>query len=146
MELRKQDASTSFGLTARYSKNAEASRKAISQIKAKATKAIDAAKDEFAKTTEAKGIKGEFCITDIIAKTKDDFVVRFFIKETDKKLFSDQFTINTERDLIKKKERGVRTVDQKSKNKSNHNLQEHTTNKFQESYDKNEQKSLAQSE
>ncbi len=140
MEIRKHDHSTSFGLIARYSQKADASRIGIYKIKMKATKAIDDAKDQFARITEEKNIKGDFCITDIIAKSKDDFTIKFFIKENDKKAFFDQFTFNTERDLIKKLPKNERDHKQKMKNKSNFNLQENLVNRFQASYNANEEK------
>jgi len=141
MEIRKYDGATSFGLTPRYSQKGDIARIAVAKIKPKATRAIDAAKDEFAKLTDE--IKGDFCITDIITKTKDDFTVRFFIKEGDKPAFSDQFSFNTERDLIKKLGKPERDHKQKMKNKSNFNLQENLVGKFQSSYDANEEKLIA---
>lgn len=137
MEIRKYNDSTAFGLTAKYSKEGDVARKAMADINPIATKAIDAGKAKFANITQSKGIKGEFCITDIIAQAKDNFLVKFFVKEGEKPTFSDEITINFEKDSMKK--RDAMFGKQKPNKKSPHILMENITTKFMESYNKNKQ-------
>lgn len=134
MEIQKYDMMTSFGLTGRYSQNANKARKMLSQTNSELINAIDSGKDKFANITQSKGQKGDFCITHIISnsKEKDNFVVRFFIKDKNK-TFSDQIKINAEADSMPRRHHGKQQQPQKSA----HNLQENIATYFMESYSKN---------
>ena len=134
MQIKRNDSSTSFGLTPRYSKDGKIAKDVLAVGNQKIVKVIDAGKDEFAKFMAQKGIHGDFCITDMYAKTKDDFVVKFFIQENGKTAFPDQFTVNSRRDIIKIREEV--SGNQKQKQKSIYNMQEKITNYFKSSYDK----------
>lgn len=138
MQINQQTNSPSFGLKARYSKEGEKAYRMLLSSSQKAAHAIDGGKNKFANITQSKGIKGDFCITDIIKQKVDEFVVRFFIKEEGQKTFSDQFTIIESRDTIKKKAQNAGKTNgaAKAKQKSNQNLLENITTKFMESYNK----------
>jgi len=130
MEIRKYNGSTSFGLTARYSQKADLSRKAAAQINPVLTNAIDAGKVKFANITQRKSIKGDFCITDVIAQSTNNFIVKFFVKEVKKPIFSDQITIDLKNDSM------TQFVPKKI-TEIKHTLMEKITTKFMESYKKN---------
>lgn len=128
MEIQRHDI-TSFGLTARYSVSAKKTREIMSVTHPDLLKAIDAGKDKFAKITQSKGEKGDFCITDIItnSKIKDNFVIRFFVKGN--KNFSDRIEINVAESLTP-----TRAFKKSEQQPSLHNLQENITTKFMNVY------------